>query len=290
MLRSRFVVDSGTQLCCLVGDPVVQSPSPGMHNSAFRSSNLNFIYLSFRVSAADLKDTVKGLRALGVRGFNVTIPHKEAVAKLVDTLDSISSDLGAVNTVVNDDGELFGVNTDVEGFIAPLKEREIPLLHRRSLILGAGGAARACIVGLVREGCTDLIILNRNVDRASKMVSDLKKKFDFEAEIISLDEENLSRSMGSVDIVVNATPVGMYPNVGESPISKDLIREDLVIYDTVYRPVKTKLVEYADTVGATVVHGYEMLVSQAAGSFSLWTGVEAHKGVMRRTVLQILGV
>ncbi|MFQ6134586.1 MAG: shikimate dehydrogenase family protein, partial [Nitrososphaerales archaeon] len=125
---------------------------------------------------------------------------------------------------------------------------------------------------------------------ASKLVSDLKQKFDFEAEINPLNEANLARSMGSVDLVVNATPIGMYPDVEESPIPKDLLREDQVVYDIVYKPVKTKLIEYAETVGATVIHGHEMLVSQAAGSFSLWTGVEAHKGVMRRTVLQLLGV
>ncbi len=290
MLRSRFIVDSGTQLCCLIGDPVAQSPSPGMHNSTFRSAGLNFIYLSFRVPAAELEAAVNGLRAIGVRGFNVTIPHKAAVTKLVDTLDSISSDLGAVNTVVNDDGKLFGVNTDIEGFITPLKDKEIHLMHRRSMILGAGGAARACIAGLVHEGCTEFVILNRTNERASRMVSDFKQKFDFEAEVAPLNVENIARSIGSVDLVVNATPIGMYPNVSESPIPKNLLREEQVIYDIVYKPVKTKLIEYAETVGATVIHGYEMLVSQAAGSFSLWTGVEAHKGVMRRTVLQLLGV
>ncbi len=290
MMRSRFIVDSGTQLCCLIGDPVVQSPSPGMHNSAFRAAGLNFIYLAFRVRATELEDAVKGLKAIGVRGFNVTIPHKEKAAKLVDTMDNISSILGAVNTIVNDDGKLFGVNTDIEGFISPLKEKEIMLLNRRVMILGAGGAAKACIAGLIHEGCSDFIILNRTPDRATKMVSDLNKKFEFKAETASLNEKNVSRTIDDVDLIVNATCIGMYPNVGESPISRNLLRDEHIVYDVVYRPIKTKLIEYAETVGATVIHGYEMLVSQAAGSFSLWTGKEAHKGIMRRTVLQLLGV
>jgi shikimate dehydrogenase len=289
-MRSRFAVDSGTKLCCLIGDPISQSPSPGMHNSAFRAAGLNFIYLAFKVSAPDLKDTINGLRAIGVRGINVTIPHKEAASKLVDSLDSISSGLNAINTIVNDDGELYGVNTDIEGFIEPLREKEIPLVHQKCMILGAGGASRACIVGLIGERCTEFTILNRNISRAEKMVNELHQKFDFEAKVYSLEQEDIKREISSADLIVNTTPVGMYPKVSISPITKDLIREDQVIYDIVYRPVKTKLIEYADTAGAKVIHGYEMLVSQAAGSFSLWTGIEAHKSVMRRTVLQLLGV
>ena len=290
MLGSRFIVDSGTTLCCLLGDPVAQSPSPGMHNSGFRSINLNFIYLSFRVTEEELKNAMEGLKTLGARGFNLTIPHKEIALKYVDKIDTISTDIGAINTVVNDNGELFGVNTDVEGFINPLKDHDIPLKSKKCLILGAGGAARSCIAGLVHEDCTDFVILNRHPERANKMVSHLNKKIDFDATIGMMDRSNLEKYIGDSNLVVNTTPIGMYPHVGISPIPKNLLREELVVYDIVYKPIKTKLIEYADMAGAKVIHGYEMLVSQAAGSFSLWTGSKAPLGVMRRTALQILGV
>lgn len=289
MPRSRLDVDSSTRLCGLIGDPVAQSPSPAMHNAAFQSTGLNFVYLSFKVPAACLEDAVKGLKAVDALGFNVTIPHKETVAKLVDELDSTSSDIGAVNTVVNEGGRLRGFNTDIEGFTAPLRDREIHVKNRRCMVLGAGGAARAVLTGLVREGCGELIILNRSVNRASKMVSELKGKLDFKAETAPLDDATVRRRIGSVDIVVNTTPVGMYPNVDASPVPKGLIRREQVVYDTVYKPVKTKLIEYAEAAGAVVIPGYEMLVGQAARSFTLWTGVDAPRDVMRRTVLKTLG-
>jgi shikimate dehydrogenase len=289
MLQSRLAVDSATKLCCLIGDPVIQSPSPGMHNSAFRSTGFNCIYLAFQIPPAAIKDTVKGLRAIGVRGFNVTTPHKEAVTNLVDKLDNVSTDLGAVNTVVNDEGRLFGVNTDVKGFMDPLREKEVILKNRRAVILGAGGAARACVAGLVSEGCSDFVILNRHVDRAEAMVAKMKSKFRFDAKVVKMNGANLRKSISPADIIVNATPVGMYPNVGISPVPKDLIQQDHIVYDLVYKPVKTKLIGYAERAGATIVHGYEMLVEQAAEAFSLWTGIEAPTGVMRRTVMQILG-
>lgn len=289
MIRLKSQIDSGTMLCCLIGDPVSQSPSPGMLNSAFRSANINFVYLSFRVSTINLKDVISGLRALGVRGFNITIPHKEAVCNLVDNLDYTASKLGAVNTVVNDDGQLYGVNTDINGFIEPLKEKDIPLSNLRSLILGSGGAARACLAGLIKEGCIDFIILNRNIHRAENMIKNMKNNFDFDAKIGKLNSKSIREEIASANLIVNATPIGMYPNVGESAILKEDIKEDHIVYDLVYKPVKTKLIEYAENAGATVVYGYEMLVHQAAEAFSLWTGIEAHKNVMRRTVVHLLG-
>lgn len=290
MMHSKKNINSDTKLCCLIGDPVVQSPSPGMHNNAFKSVNLNFIYLSFRVTKEDLESAINGLRTLGVKGFNITIPHKEAALKLVDEVDKLSDDIGAINTVVNNDGKLFGINTDVEGFLSPLKEKEINLKNKKSMILGAGGAARACIAGLIHEDCTDLVILNRDPKRATEMVSHLKKKLDFDAKIGIMNKENLSKYIGDMDLIVNTTPIGMFPHVGVSPIPKKLLREDQIIYDIVYKPIKTKLIEHAESVGATVIHGYEMLASQAAISFNLWTNSDLHKGIMRRTALQILGV
>lgn len=290
MMRSRSFVNSDTSLCCLIGDPIMQSPSPGIHNNAFKSSNLNYIYLSFRVSKEDLKSAIMGLRIFGVKGFNITIPHKEAALKLVDKVDKISEDIGAINTVVNNDGTLFGVNTDIDGFITPIKEKSLNIKNKKAMILGAGGAARACIAGLIHEDCNDLVILNRNPKRANNLVSDLKNNLDFNAEIGIMNKENLKKNIENMDLVVNTTPIGMFPHVGVSPIPKKLLREDLAVYDIVYKPVKTKLIEYAESVGAPVIHGYEMLVNQAASSFNLWTNIKPHKGMMRRSALQLLGV
>ncbi len=289
MLHSKLsIVNANTQLCCLIGDPVSQSPSPEMHNFAFQSLSLNYIYLAFRVPPKQLKEAVNGLRAINARGFNITIPHKESIIKLLDDLDELAANLGAVNTVVNENGNLIGTNTDVEGFTNPLVEREPLLKKRRAIILGSGGAARACIAGLIHEGCTDFTILNRRVDRANQMISDMQRKFTFKAEVVKLNEASLKRVIRSTDLVVNATPIGMYPNLGESPVPKNLIQRDQIIYDIVYKPVKTKLIRYAEDAGATVVYGYEMLVEQAAKAFSLWTGSEPPKESMKRIVLQQL--
>lgn len=290
MLHSKLIVNSDTNLCCLIGDPVIQSPSPEIHNASFKASNLNYIYLSFRVIKEDLKTAIDGLRTLGVKGFNITIPHKEAALELVDEVDSISADIGAINTVVNKKGKLVGVNSDVEGFIYPLKEKSIIIKNNKSMILGAGGAARACIAALINEGCNDLVILNRDPKRATDMVSHLQKKFVFNANIGVLNRENISKFIGDVDLIVNTTSIGMYPHVGVSPIPKNFLRSNQIIYDIVYKPIKTKLIEQAENAGATVICGYEMLVNQAAISFNLWTNSDPHKSMMRRTALQILGV
>ncbi len=286
--KSSTPVDSKTRLCCLIGDPVIQSPSPEMHNFAFQSAGLNYIYLAFRVPAKQLSEAVNGLRAINARGFNVTIPHKQSIVTLLDDIDELASNLGAVNTVVNENGHLHGTNTDVEGFIKPLLERERSLRNRRIIILGAGGAARACIAGLIQEGCTNLTILNRSADRAEQMVSDMHRKFTFNAEVAKLNEVSLKKTISSTDLLVNTTPIGMYPNLGESPVPKKLIQKDQIIYDIVYKPVKTKLIRYAEEAGATAIYGYEMLVEQAAKAFSLWTGSEPPKDNMKRIVLQRL--
>ena len=282
MMLSRLTINADTKLCCLIGDPVIQSISPEIHNASFKDKRINFVYLSFRVEKDDLKRAITGLQTLGVRGINVTIPHKESVMELLDSIDKSASVIGAVNTIINENRKLMGFNTDIDGFIEPFRERRIELRNRKALITGSGGSARACISGLVKEGCKDILILTRNEVRGNKMVAHLKKNLKFTGEVLKLNEENLSKTLIAVDIIVNATPVGMYPNVGESPIPLRLLKKSHVICDIVYKPLRTKLIEYGEKSGCVTIPGYEMLVNQAAKSFELWTGQEAPRDIMMK--------
>lgn len=281
-MSSRFTIDADTKLCCLIGNPVIQSISPEIHNASFKDKRMNYVYLSFRVVKDDLKSAITGLRTLGVRGINVTIPHKESVIEFLDSVDKSASDIGAVNTIINENRKLLGVNTDIDGFIEPFRERKIELRKRRALIIGSGGSARACISGLVNEGCKDILILTRNETRGNKMVAHLKKNLEFRGEILILNDENLGKTLNDIDIIVNTTPIGMYPNVEESPIPLRLLKKNHVICDIVYKPLRTRLIEYGEKSGCVTIPGYEMLIGQAAKSFKLWTGEEAPRKIMMK--------
>jgi len=260
-----------------------------MHNEAFRAKDLDYVYLAFDVSESHLKEAVEGLRALRVRGFNVTMPHKVAIMNLLDDIDKGSSLVGAVNTVVNDGGKLIGYNTDVDGIISVLEEKVHSLKGLKALLIGAGGVARACIVALVSKGCKEIIIMNRTLNKAKSMVEELSKKLKMICNVEEITIESLRRAISSVDLLINATPIGTYPNLDESIIPQELIKKDMVVFDVVYNPKKTKLIRDAEKMGAKTIPGYEMFVGQGAASFKLWTGIDAPIDVMRRAVLKALG-
>lgn len=280
-------IDANTQIYGLLGYPLKHTASPAMHNAAFKAIKLNAIYLVFEVDPTSLGEAVRGFKALRIRGFNVTIPYKERVMPLLDQIDHSAEEVGAVNTVQNKDGLLIGYNTDLAGFIAPLKELNLKLSELRVLIVGAGGAAKACVKALVDEGCRAITILNRSEDRALKLAQQYRYA---NLKVAELNEENLREAVSQADLVVNATPIGMYPHVDASIIPKQLLRSDLIVYDLVYRPTQTKLIKDALEVGATTILGYKMLLEQAAQSFRIWTGLEPPKEVMLKALKQELGV
>ena len=289
MIYSNWTISNKTRLCCVIGHPIDESLSPIMHNEAFRAKNLDYVYLAFDVIESRLKEAVEGLRALGVRGFNVTMPHKITIVNLLDKMDKGASMVGAVNTVVNDDGELIGYDTDVDGVMSTLERKVHSLKGLKALLIGAGGATRACIVALVMKGCKDIMILNRTLSKAKSMMKELSEKLEMNYSLDELSIESLKRAISSADILINATPIGTYPNLDESIIPQELIKKDMVVFDLVYNPKKTKLIRDAEKMGAKIIPGYEMFVGQGAASFKLWTGIDAPIEIMRRAVLKALG-
>lgn len=271
---------TGTKTYCIIGDPVDHSLSPAMHNAAFKALNLNCTYIAFRVAANELEAAIQSLRNTNIAGFNVTMPHKVAVMKFLDELDQTCLRINAVNTVNNEDGKFKGYNTDMHGFIQPLKRRKISLSGKTALLMGAGGAARAVLTALVDERIGKVIIANRNIARA-RDAAEHAKSLNLNCELIGLDDA--PRFASKADLIVNATPMGM---AREPSIIKPAdIRKDGIVYDLVYRPMETGLIQSAKEAGATVVYGYEMLIEQGAKSFEIWKKMEAPRDVMKKMLV-----
>lgn len=279
---------SGTSgICGIIGDPIGHSMSPVMHNAAFEETGIDYLYIPFKVKKEELGKAIAGMRALNIRGLNVTIPHKVAVIPFLDELDPLAQRIGAVNTIVNDDGVLTGYNTDAAGFLQALLERGIEPGGKNVVILGAGGASRAISFILAERGA-HLVILNRllELDWAEELASRISQVFKKEVEALELNEENLEKVLAKADILVNATSVGMSPNSNETPVSPDLLKPSLIIFDIVYNPIKTRLLREAETAGAETISGVDMLVWQGALAFEKWTGAKAPVKLMRETAIK----
>jgi len=221
--------------------------------------------------------------------LNITIPHKVAVIQFLDELDHLADKIGAINTVVNDNGVLKGYNTDATGFLQALRERGIEPKGKSVVILGAGGASRAISFILAERG-SHLVILNRllELDWAKELASRISQIFTREVEALELNKKNLSRVLGKADILVNATSVGMIPDINETPVTSTLLRPNLVVYDIVYNPIKTRLQREAEVAGATVISGLDMLVWQGALAFEKWTGLKAPVELMKQEAIKLL--
>jgi len=256
-----------TALCGIVLHPAGHTRSPAMHNAAFRALGIDAVYLAFDVAPAALAPAIAGARALRVRQLAVSVPHKETVIAHLDEIDATARRIGAVNTVTWRDGALLGANTDWLGVVRAL-ERATPLAGRRAAVLGAGGAARAAVHGLLERGAR-VTVLNRTVARARELASALGA-----AAAGSLDD----LAGGRFDVIVNATSVGLREDV--SPVSAAAIPAGAVVLDAVYDPERTRLLRDAEARGARVVCGKWWLVEQAAEQLRLWTGLEAPREVM----------
>ena len=263
--------------------------SPVMHNAAFRQMGVDYLYVPFKVKQGELAKAIDGVRALNIRGLNVTIPHKVAVIQFLDKLDHLAEKIGAVNTIVNDDGVLMGYNTDGAGFLQALLERGIEPKEKKVVILGAGGASRAISFSLADRGA-HLVILNRalELDWAEELASRISQIFAKEVDALELNRENLARVLDKANIVVNATSVGMTPNIDETPVTSDLLKPGLIIFDIVYNPIKTRLLREAEAAGAKTISGLDMLVWQGALAFEKWTGLKAPVELMREEAIKVL--
>jgi len=283
MISNR--ISGRTRLCGVIGDPIAHTMSPAMHNAAFTQMGLDYLYVPFRVKPEGLGKAIDGMRALNIRGLNVTIPHKVTVIPLLDELDPLAERIGAVNTITNDDGVLTGSNTDASGFLQALLGRGIEPEGKRIVILGAGGASRAISFILAERGA-HLVILNRRLERAGKLASRLSAISHREVKTLELVEENLAQVLDGADILVNATSVGMSPNSNETPVSFNLLKPGLVVYDIVYNPIKTRLLREAEEAGAETISGVDMFVWQGALAFERWTGIKAPLELMREKAIK----
>jgi len=280
-------ISGKTKICALIGDPVEHTVSPAMHNAAFQELGLDYAYIPFRVEPEQLKQAVAGLRALNIIGFNVTIPHKVAVIPLLDSLDPLAKKIGAVNTVVNDNGKLKGYNTDAEGFLRALNEHGFKPNNRKVVVLGAGGASRAVTYVLTQKGAS-LTILNRQqeLNWAQDIAWSIRE--DFKKEVKVLELGHLPEVLPGTDLLVNATSVGMYPAANKSLVPAKLLVSFPLVFDIVYNPLQTKLLKDAAAAGARTVSGVDMLAWQGALAFEKWTGKKAPVDLMRQTAIKML--
>lgn len=279
-------MQGSTKTYCIIGDPIHYSLSPAMQNAAFAAKGLNCTYIAFRVPEAELKESMESLRSINIAGFNVTAPHKTQVMTYVDELESTAKKAAAVNTVNNIEGIFRGYNTDVYGFIEPLRKRQVDFRGMHVLLLGSGGAARAVIVALAEEekGIAKIIIANRDIQRADKLAN-LGAGLGIKCEVLPLDR--VQDSSSTCDLIVNATTLGMKNE--SSVIDYQHIQKGSIVYDIVYRPLVTDLIENAKYAQATVVYGYEMLIEQGAKAFEIWTGLSAPRDAMKKNLLGIFG-
>lgn len=274
-------VTGTTQILAIIGHPVRHSLSPVMHNSALRASGLDYIYVPFEVAPDDLGAAVAGLKALGVAGFSVTIPHKTMIMQFLDELDDSADAAGAVNTVKNDHGRLIGYNTDGDGLIRSLAE-EFGFKARGAAIalIGAGGAARGAIAALCRAGAGRVLIANRTRQRASELASAMASRFpDTELSVVSGFQE-LEECLANVDALVNTTSLGM--NRDSLPVVRLTgLPRSAVVYDMVYAPPVTPLLQEAARLGLKGVNGLGMLAAQGELAFAIWTGINPPSGLMK---------
>jgi shikimate dehydrogenase len=269
-----------TRLAAVIGAPVRHSLSPAIHNAAFRALDLDWVYLAFEVAPGDAPAALAGMRALGLGGLSVTMPHKDAVAAVVDRLGDDARLLGAVNCVTPVDGDLVGDNTDGPGFLRALAaDTGFDPTGRRCAVVGAGGAARAVVLALARAGAAEVVVVNRTPARGER------------AAALAGPVGRIGRAddVADAELVVNATPLGMRPDHDELPVDVELLRTGQVVADLVYRPFETPLLAAARARGLIATNGLGMLVHQAALAFERWTSRTAPLEVMEAAVRRRLG-
>lgn len=268
-----MTINGKTTVCCVIGNPIAHSLSPTMHNAAYKALGLNFVFVPFQVENVEI--AIKGIKALHLRGVSITLPHKQTVVPFLDEVDEMASQIGAINTIVNENGRLKGYNTDVNGAMQALEE-EVILENKRALLIGAGGAARAIAHGLKGKKAT-ITIANRSLEKGKALAQEVKADFVAIADIKNTNE---------FDVLINATSVGMQAD--KAVIAKELLQKNLTVFDIVYNPKETRLLHDAKEVGCKIIYGYKMLLYQGVLQFELFTGKIAPIKIMEQVLLQAL--
>ncbi len=266
--------DQHTAIYGVIGNPVRHSLSPTLHNAAFNAIGLNAVYLAFE--AEDIEESIRGVKALGIKGASITIPFKTEVIPCLTEIDPLARQIGAVNTIVNMNGTLKGYNTDALGALKAL-EKQTKLPGMRCIIIGAGGAARA-IGFILKEKEVTLSIVNRSRNRGEELALSLGCKF------IPLDDIDAAKG----DILVQTTPVGMYPHLDRCPVPEQVLKEGMVVMDIIYNPLETRLIKMAKARGCTTISGMDMFIHQGAEQFRLWTHMAPPIAVMTMAVQEVL--
>lgn len=282
-----MTIKGSTNIVGLIGHPVEHSFSPPMHNAAFNALNLDYAYVAFDVNPNNLKEAIEGAKALNIKGFNVTIPHKIDVMEYLDEVDEVASLIGAVNTI--DFKNLKGYNTDGIGAVKAIEE-VTSIKGKNVVVAGAGGASRAISFYIAKYGAESLTILNRNVLKAQGLASDVSNS-DLIDGVSSDSISEINNYLNDADILIDTTPLGMDPHIDDEPIVRaGDMHEDLVVFDAVYNPNETILLKEAIKAGAKPVYGIKMLLYQGAESFEIWTGKKAPVDVMEDALKKTLNL
>jgi len=276
-------IDGSTAIVGVFGSPITHTASPVMHNAAFKALKMNWVYLPFLVEPQNLREALLGARAMGLKGVNLTIPHKLLALDIMDEVSVEARKLGAINTVSIEDGKLRGFNTDGYGIAKAIKlEFNFTFKGKRVLVLGAGGAGRTIAVQCALDGAAQVFVANRTMAKIDPIAREIAAtKTAFRA--LALNADDIARVINEVDLLINATAVGL--DEGESlGLEAKLFSPRLFVYDTVYRPAETELLRIATAAGAKTANGTSMLLHQGAKAFEIWTKHKAPMAVMRRAV------
>lgn len=268
-------INGKTKIIGIIGKNIENSLSPLIHNKIILKYSLNFCYLPFKVKENDLSKAIQGIKALSIRGVNITFPYKEKAIEFLDELEESARRIGAVNTIVNNKGFLTGYNTDVIGFKKSLQEDgKFVIKEKKAVILGAGGVARAVVYALLEEEIEKICIFNRTLEKAKKIKQNLSSFFPkSRISVFPLEEDDLKDKIEKAHLLVNTTSLGMAPRVDNTPLPDEkLFHPNLLVYDLIYHPAKTLFLRQAERAGAKIINGLPMLVYQGIESFYLWTG------------------
>lgn len=288
----KYEISGKTKIVGILGYPIEHTFSPGMQNAAFSTLGLDWIYVPFQVLPEALGEAVAGLRAMGLRGVNVTIPHKQEVMQYLDTLSPEAQMIGAVNTIVNQEGCLKGYNTDAPGFVRSLKEDAgVTPQGKKIMVMGAGGAARAVAFQLALEGADELDFVVRDEVKGRLLADEVQQKTGAQTKVIPWLQGDISKNLGDTHIIINSTPIGMgQKRLDILPLDIEAISDSTLVCDLIYNPRETVLLEQARKRGLKTLNGMGMLLYQGAIAFELWTGEKAPIDVMKSALEGIICV